>query len=52
VSNFTRVGLEALLTPDSCVLVLIDHQLFQFAKVNSHEPWEMQLLNANQVKGV
>ena len=35
---FPKVGLEALLTPDNCVLVLIDHQPFQFANVNSHEP--------------
>jgi nicotinamidase-related amidase len=35
---FTKVGLEALLTPDNCVGVLIDHQPFQFANVNSHEP--------------
>jgi len=34
----TRVGLDALLTPDNCVLVLIDHQPFQLANVNSHEP--------------
>src|SRR5258708_15074633 len=33
-----RVGLEALLTPDNCVVVLIDHQPFQLANVNSHEP--------------
>ena len=33
-----KVGLEALLTPDNCVLVLIDHQPFQLANVNSHEP--------------
>jgi hypothetical protein len=26
---FTKVGLEALLTPDNCVLVMIDHQPFQ-----------------------
>src|SRR4029077_11347961 len=36
--SFTKVGLEALLTPDNCVLVLIDHQPFQLANVNSHEP--------------
>ena len=30
-----KVGLEALLTPDNCVLVLIDHQPFQLANVNS-----------------
>jgi len=34
----TKVGLEALLTPDNCALVLIDHQPFQLANVNSHEP--------------
>jgi len=35
---FPKVGLEALLTPENCVLVLIDHQPFQLANVNSHEP--------------
>src|SRR5579864_8093363 len=35
---FPKVGLKALLTPDNCVLVLIDHQPFQLANVNSHEP--------------
>jgi nicotinamidase-related amidase len=35
---FTKVGLDALLTPENCVLVLIDHQPFQLANVNSHEP--------------
>ena len=35
---FTRVGLNALLTPENCVLLLIDHQPFQLANVNSHEP--------------
>lgn len=35
---FKKVGLEALLTPENCVLVLIDHQPFQLANVNSHEP--------------
>jgi nicotinamidase-related amidase len=34
----TKVGLNALLTPENCVLVLIDHQPFQLANVNSHEP--------------
>lgn len=33
-----KVGLDALLTPDNCVVVLIDHQPFQLANVNSHEP--------------
>jgi nicotinamidase-related amidase len=35
---FPKAGLDALLTPDNCVLVLIDHQPFQIANVNSHEP--------------
>jgi nicotinamidase-related amidase len=35
---FTKVGLDALLTPDNCVVVMIDHQPFQIANVNSHEP--------------
>ena len=34
----TKVGLEALLTPENCILLLIDHQPFQLANVNSHEP--------------
>lgn len=33
-----KTGLEALLTPESSVLVLIDHQPFQFANLHSHEP--------------
>ena len=31
-------GLKALLTPEESVLVLIDHQPFQFANLHSHEP--------------
>src|SRR6266481_1917399 len=38
MDNFSKVGLDALLTPDNCVLVLIDHQPFQLTNVNSHEP--------------
>jgi nicotinamidase-related amidase len=38
VQTFTKVGLDALLTPENCVLLLIDHQPFQLANVNSHEP--------------
>jgi nicotinamidase-related amidase len=38
VQAFKKVGLEALLTPDNCAVVMIDHQLFQLANVNSHEP--------------
>src|SRR5881392_2334891 len=36
-SNNPKVGLEALLTPDNCVLVLIDHQPFQVAGLRSHD---------------
>ena len=38
MTAFTKVGLDALLTPENCVLLLIDHQPFQLANVNSHEP--------------
>jgi nicotinamidase-related amidase len=31
-------GVNALLTPEESVLVLIDHQPFQFANLHSHEP--------------
>lgn len=34
MSKFARVGLDALLTPENCVLILIDHQAFQLANVN------------------
>jgi nicotinamidase-related amidase len=33
-----KTGLEALLRPEDSILVLIDHQPFQFANLNSHEP--------------
>lgn len=33
-----RIGIDALLTPDNCVLILIDHQPFQFAGMQSHDP--------------
>src|SRR5437870_8276671 len=36
-------GLSALLTPEESVLVLIDHQPFQFANLHSHEP--MMIIN-------
>jgi nicotinamidase-related amidase len=36
-SNNSKSGLEALLTPDNCVLLLIDHQPFQFATLRSHD---------------
>src|SRR5271157_2113502 len=38
MQTFTKVGLDALLTPENCTLLLIDHQPFQLANVNSHEP--------------
>jgi nicotinamidase-related amidase len=33
-----KTGLDALLRPQDSVLVLIDHQPFQFANIHSHEP--------------
>lgn len=38
MSTSPKTGLEALLTPENSVLVLIDHQPYQFANLNSHEP--------------
>src|SRR4029077_17029001 len=38
MQTFAKVGLDALLTPENCVVLLIDHQPFQLADVNSHEP--------------
>ena len=38
MQTFTKIGLDALLTPENCSLLLIDHQPFQLANVNSHEP--------------
>ena len=32
-----KAGLDALLTPENCVLLLIDHQAFQFAGMRSHD---------------
>src|SRR6202163_4303271 len=37
-SPVIKNGLTALLTPQESVLVLIDHQPFQFANLHSHEP--------------
>jgi len=36
-SRSSRAGLGALLTPDNCALILIDHQPFQFAGLRSHD---------------
>ncbi|UJR83664.1 hydrolase [Sandaracinus amylolyticus] len=34
----SKTGIQALLTPDNCVLLLIDHQPMQFATIQSHDP--------------
>jgi nicotinamidase-related amidase len=36
-SRTSKAGLGALLTPDNCALLLIDHQPFQFAGLRSHD---------------
>ena len=36
--EITYSGLGALLTPEESVLVLVDHQAFQFANMHSHDP--------------
>ena len=33
-----KTGLDALLRPQDSILVLIDHQPFQFSNLHSHEP--------------
>ncbi|MGW7680836.1 hydrolase [Kribbella sp. NPDC054772] len=38
MTRTAKAGLQALLTPEESVLLLIDHQPFQFANLNSHEP--------------
>ena len=38
MTRTAKVGLDALLTPEESVLVLIDHQPFQVANLHSHEP--------------
>ena len=37
----SKAGLGALLTPDNCALILIDHQPFQVAGLRSHDPASM-----------
>ena len=41
-----RTGLDALLTPQNSVLMLIDHQPFQFANVRNIDPtlWTLRML--------
>ncbi|MET8684145.1 hydrolase [Streptomyces sp. NPDC004732] len=48
MSTSPKVGLEALLTPEESVLVLIDHQPYQFANLHSHEP----MMVTNNVVGL
>jgi nicotinamidase-related amidase len=43
-----HAGLPALLTPENSVVLLIDHQPFQIASINSHEP----RMIANNVAGL
>jgi nicotinamidase-related amidase len=38
MSKPPKIGLDGLLRPDNSVLVLIDHQPYQFANLHSHEP--------------
>jgi nicotinamidase-related amidase len=37
-----KTGLDALLTPEKSLLILIDHQPFQFANLHSHDPAVIQ----------
>jgi nicotinamidase-related amidase len=38
MSKTPKIGLDALLRPDDSILVLVDHQPYQFANLHSHEP--------------
>jgi nicotinamidase-related amidase len=38
MTKIPKTGLDALLRPEDSILVLIDHQPYQFANLNSHEP--------------
>lgn len=48
MSTNSKTGLEALLRPQDSILVLIDHQPFQFTNLNSHEP----MMIVNNVTGL
>ena len=37
-----KTGLDALLTPEKSVVILIDHQPYQFANLHSHDPGLIQ----------
>lgn len=45
-SQITHSGLDTLLTPEESIVVLVDHQAFQFANMHSHEP---QLVVGNTI---
>lgn len=36
--KYPKTGLDALLRPEDSILLLIDHQPYQFANLHSHEP--------------
>jgi len=38
MSKTPKIGLDALLRPNDSILVLVDHQPYQFANLHSHEP--------------
>src|SRR6202163_2690940 len=38
MAKTAKTGLEALLRPQDSILVLVDHQPYQFTNLNSHEP--------------
>ncbi|MBX3203791.1 MAG: hydrolase [Labilithrix sp.] len=37
-----KTGLDALLTPEKSIVILIDHQPYQFANLHSHDPGLIQ----------
>ncbi|QEE50259.1 hydrolase [Flavobacterium alkalisoli] len=38
MNKIPKIGLEGLLRPEDSIVVLIDHQPYQFTNLNSHEP--------------
>ncbi len=38
MEKFPKTGIQGLLRPEDSIVVLIDHQPFQFTNLNSHEP--------------
>jgi nicotinamidase-related amidase len=51
MSNIVKRGIDALLRPEDSIVVLIDHQPFQFANLNSHEPTMVINATAGLAKG-